>query len=265
MLQGKTALVLSAGGMFGAYQAGIWKALAERETPDLIVGASVGALNGWCIASGCSPERLIEEWRDPESGAALQLYPRAGWRRGWFDPEPLRARAERVFASYKPRIPFALTVVRRPWLRTETVQHPDVTASHLLATCSIPLFLPPVTINGARYLDGGLLEKLPLRAAVELGATRIIAVDSLPAVGRWWLRAGTNFVRLFKPSLHIPRELEVTIITPSEDLGDVNDAVFWRRENIDRWVELGARDARAALQFEPNVVPLSCPALQDGD
>src|SRR6516225_3816249 len=103
MLQGKTALVLSAGGMFGAYQAGIWKALSERETPDLIVGASVGALNGWRIASGCPPEQLIEEWRDPSAAAALQLFPRTGWRHGWFDPEPLRARAESVFASCKPR------------------------------------------------------------------------------------------------------------------------------------------------------------------
>jgi NTE family protein len=265
MLQRKTALVLSAGGMFGAYQAGVWKALAEREIPDLILGASVGALNGWCIAGGCSPERLIEDWQDPASGAALQLFPSAGWRRGWFDPEPLRAKAERIFTSYTPRLPFALTVVRWPRLRTEVVRSPDVTAAHLFATCSIPVFLPSVTINGSRYLDGGLLEKLPLRAAAELGATRIIAVDSLPALDRWWLRAGTSFVRLFKPSLHLPDGLDLTVITPSEDLGDVNDAVFWRRENIDRWVDMGVRDARAALRSEPEIIDTQWPALQDGD
>ena len=41
-----TALVLSAGGMYGAYQAGAWRVLAERFQPDLIVGASIGAVNG---------------------------------------------------------------------------------------------------------------------------------------------------------------------------------------------------------------------------
>lgn len=54
----KTALVLSAGAMFGAYHAGVWKGLAGRFQPDLIVGASVGALNGWVMASGCAPQEL---------------------------------------------------------------------------------------------------------------------------------------------------------------------------------------------------------------
>ncbi|MBM3775954.1 MAG: hypothetical protein FJW37_12460 [Acidobacteria bacterium] len=54
------ALVLSAGGMFGAYQAGAWRALEGRFRPDLVVGASVGALNGWAIAGGCAPEELVD-------------------------------------------------------------------------------------------------------------------------------------------------------------------------------------------------------------
>jgi predicted acylesterase/phospholipase RssA len=243
----KTALVLSAGGMFGAYQAGAWRAIAEQFEPDIVVGASVGALNGWSIAAGCSPEHLIEKWRDPEAGGVLKLYPDAGWRNGWFDPEPLRTRAESLVADYQPRTPFGLVVVKMPWLRTELVRYPDVTAAHLQATCSIPLFLPTVRIGGSRYLDGGLLEKLPIWAAVEMGATRIIAIDSLPKVGRWWLRAGTDFARLFKPAHRLPEDLEILVISPSERMGDANDAVFWKRENIDRWVELGARDTRAAL------------------
>ena len=40
-----TALVLSAGGMYGAYQAGAWKAIADIFQPDLVVGASIGAIN----------------------------------------------------------------------------------------------------------------------------------------------------------------------------------------------------------------------------
>ena len=62
----KTALVLSGGGMFGAWQAGVWRALAPYLKPDLVVGASVGALNGWAIAGGASPDELIDSWMNPD-------------------------------------------------------------------------------------------------------------------------------------------------------------------------------------------------------
>jgi predicted acylesterase/phospholipase RssA len=42
----KRALVLSGGGMFGAWQAGAWSVLARHFQPDLVVGASAGSLNG---------------------------------------------------------------------------------------------------------------------------------------------------------------------------------------------------------------------------
>jgi NTE family protein len=249
----KTALVLSAGGMFGAYQAGAWQAVADELRPDIVIGASVGALNGYSIASGCTPQSLIQRWRDPASGAALRLYPNHGWWNGWFDPEPLRAQAEQIIEEFEPRIPFGVVVVQLPWLRTVLVKHPHVTAAHLQATCSIPLFLPSVPIEGSRYLDGGLLEKLPLWAALEMGATRIIAVDSLPPVGKWWLRAGTDFARLFKPRRHYREDLDLTIVTPSGYLGDANDAVFWKKANIDRWIEMGRCDMAAALHDRMHV------------
>jgi NTE family protein len=248
MSKQKTALVLSAGGMFGAYQAGAWQAIAEELQPDIVVGASVGALNGYPIAADCPPRHLIERWLDPESGQTLSLYPKAGWKNGWFDPVPLRAQAERIIGDFTPRIPFGLVLAQLPLLHTVLVKHPDVTAAHLQATCSIPLFLPSVWIEGKRYLDGGLLEKLPIWAALEMGATRIIAIDSLPPVGRWWLRAGTDFARLFKPRRHYAKDLDLTIVSPSEYLGDANDAVFWKKENILRWVDMGRRDAAAALR-----------------
>jgi len=59
------ALVLSGGGLFGAWQAGAWSVLADRITPDLIVGASVGSLNGYVIASGGTPAELAAMWLDP--------------------------------------------------------------------------------------------------------------------------------------------------------------------------------------------------------
>jgi len=243
----KTALVLSAGGMFGAYQAGAFRVLAEHAPPDIIVGASVGALNGWTIASGCTPEHLIERWLDPSAGDALKLFPNHGWRNGWFDPVPLQEKAQRIWNDYEPRIPFGLVVVQLRGLTPRLVQHPHVTPDHLQATCSIPLFLPAVKIGGKRYLDGGLFEKLPIWAALEMGATRIIAIDSLPRVGKWWLHLGIEIAHAFKPARRYPPDLDLTIISPSGALGDANDAVFWKRENVERWIDMGTRDAMQSM------------------
>src|SRR6187549_1474157 len=60
------ALVLSGGGLWGAWQAGAWSVLAEEFKPDLIVGASIGSINGYMLASGVSPAALMERWRDAE-------------------------------------------------------------------------------------------------------------------------------------------------------------------------------------------------------
>ena len=244
----KNALVLSAGGMFGAYQAGAYKTIAELAPPDIVVGASVGALNGWPIAGGCSPDHLIDRWLDPAAGDTLQLFPGHGWRRGWFDPAPLRAQAEGIWRDYEPRIPFGVVVTELPGLHARLIQHPHVVSAHLHATCSIPLFLPSVEIAGKRYLDGGLFEKLPIWAAIEMGATRIIAIDSLPDVGKWWLHLGIEIAHAFKPRRQYPADLDLTIVSPSETLGNADDAVFWKRCNIERWVEMGMRDAARALR-----------------
>lgn len=248
MREHKTALVLSAGAMFGAYQAGAWQALAQWFTPDIVVGASVGALNGLPIAAGCPPENLIDRWLDPASGNALKLLPNAGWGRGWFDPEPLRLQAERLLAEFVPKMPFGLVVIRLPRLRTVLVKYPNITTAHLQATCSIPLFLPSVRIEGKRFLDGGLLEKIPLWAAVEMGATRIIAIDSLPQVGKFWLRRGRDAARMFKPRRRYPSDLDITIVRPSAYLGDARDAVFWKKENVERWIDLGRRDTENVIR-----------------
>jgi predicted acylesterase/phospholipase RssA len=255
----KTALVLSAGGMFGAYQAGAYKVLAEEDPPDIVVGASVGALNGWVIASGCQPDELIARWRHPSAGDTLKLFPKYTYRdlcgRGWFDPAPLREQTESLCRDYQPRIPFGVVVMEVPRFRKRLVQYPDVLPVHLQATCSIPLFLPAVTIEGKRFLDGGIYEKLPIWAALQMGATRIIAIDSLPKVGKWWLRAGINLAHIFKKTRRYPPDLELTIITPSEILGTQDDAVFWKQSNIDRWVQLGARDARNQVTLKSVLSP----------
>src|SRR3954470_865073 len=102
--QMKTALVLSAGGMFGAYHAGAWKALSRDFAPDIVVGASVGALNGWLIASGVSAQELERQWLDPTAGELMSCrMPRSGWG-DILDPAPLERRAKSLIEKHRPRV-----------------------------------------------------------------------------------------------------------------------------------------------------------------
>ncbi|MFN7649742.1 MAG: patatin-like phospholipase family protein [Acidobacteriota bacterium] len=55
----KRGLVLSGGGMLAAFQAGEWRALAGRFAPDVVIGASAGALNAWMVAGRVDPEELF--------------------------------------------------------------------------------------------------------------------------------------------------------------------------------------------------------------
>jgi len=232
-MQGKTALVLSAGGMFGAYQAGAWKTIERHFRPDMVIGASVGALNGWPIAGGCGGEELAGHWLDPSTASLIALR----------NSRALSNKAEWLHAAYTPKIPFGLVMVQLPWFQTRLIQADRIQPHHLLATCSILVLLPTVKIAGTRFTDGGLLEALPLWAAAEMGAMRIVAVHSLPRVSPWWIRAGFDTIRAMRGTPKMPRNLEITIISPSEPMGTAHDALVWKADNISRWIDLGERDA----------------------
>jgi predicted acylesterase/phospholipase RssA len=245
-----TALVLSAGGYFGAYHAGAWRAIARHMRPDIVVGASVGALNGWPIAAGCDPEDLVSQWLDREIAGLLQAALGSGLRRAYFDGAPLLARAERLIREYRPIVPYGLVMLQVPTLERKLVRDGEVTARHLAATCSIPLALPPVAIDGRSYVDGGLLEKLPLWAAATMGATRIFAIDALPEGIGWWASAGAFALRGVRPSPAVADGLKVTTIAPSGALGAFHHSVMWSRENIERWIAMGEQDAERAFHLQ---------------
>lgn len=60
----------------------------------------------------------------------------------------------------------------------------------LYASCALPLWYPPIEINGHRLADGGLRGPLPLSPATLFPASRVIAIDAgpgfdaLPSTGR---------------------------------------------------------------------------------
>ncbi|HKW99138.1 MAG TPA: patatin-like phospholipase family protein [Bryobacteraceae bacterium] len=241
----KTALVLSAGGLFGAYQAGAWIELAGRFQPDMIVAASVGALNGWAIAGGCKPDELTEHWRGSAAGGFLKWREKSNMWRGFFDAASFRAEVGRLTAAYKPQIRLGIVLADILRRRSRIVETPAITATHLTAACAIPFGFPPVRIDGRWYVDGGLLGALPLWAAAEMGATRAIAINALPQLPSRVLRGLVHVVQWCSPERHGFGTMEVATIAPSEPLGSLADSTRWERSRIERWIELGAKDARS--------------------
>jgi NTE family protein len=234
-MQGKTALVLSAGGMFAAYQAGVWKAIAGAFRPDMVIGASAGALNGWAIAGGCPPEELAARWTDPDT---------AKWMR--FRAPGFDARVQELFTRYSPRMPFGVVVVEAASMRSRLMQADEITWRHLAASCSIPVIFPAQRIGAKRYIDGGLLNVLPLWAAREMGATRVIAINAMPAIPNPVLRVAAEAMRWIRPQERMPVEgMDVIHISPSEPLGSLWELVRWKRDCIERWIDVGYRDGQS--------------------
>jgi hypothetical protein len=85
-----------------------------------------------------------------------------------------------------------------------------------------------------------LLNPLPVWAAVELGATRIIALHVLPEVPSRLLRPFVKaFRRIAGHQPPLPSNVLLTVLKPDRPLGSVTDALRWRRDHIDRWIAQG--------------------------
>jgi NTE family protein len=222
------ALVFSGGGIFGAWQAGVWVGLTSEAAckPDLVVGASGGSLNGYAIAGGATPEELCAFWMRPEVGRFRHL------------PETIRALMER----YPLRMDFALTMTDLATMKPKIVRGGDVTWKHLAASCAIPGLLPQRRIAGRWYSDGGLLNPLPVWAAVDLGATEIIGVQALPEIPSSLLKPFVKGFRgMFGHNPPVPPGVRLVTIEPEATLGSVHDALKWKRENVERWIAEGQK------------------------
>jgi len=201
------------------------------------VGASVGSLNGYAIAGGAAPEDLRALWRRPEL---------AQWNRL---PQTIPALMDR----FPLRMDYAVVVTDLLRLKPKIFRGGEISWQHLAASCAVPLVRPQQKIGGRRYSDGGLLNPLPVWAAVELGATHVIALQALPDVPSVLLRPfvlGFRFLAGYHPPL--PAGVEVRIIEPSRRLGSMRDALSWKRENIERWLDQGYEDALAKNISIPN-------------
>ena len=182
---GPTAFVLGGGGLLGAAEVGMLQALTEAGIrPDLVLGSSVGALNGAAIAadpSNATVQRLSDLWGAPgmadvfASSLLGQVRTLARSRTHLHSNDRLRTLIEEQSPGQLIEdlaVPFQCVAVSIESARARWFDSGPVSDA-VLASCAVPGLLPPVEIDGEHYLDGGLVDSLPLGRAIALGAVTI--------------------------------------------------------------------------------------------
>lgn len=207
----RIGLVLSGGGARGIAHVGVLKALEKMRVPiDCIAGTSMGAIAGGFYASGMTPseiEKVVTEsdWNyifsdrtprreldferkhdDSEYMVKLELGFNNGhvtFPKGLIAGQklnlmlyPLTLRAAHINNFDDLPIPFrAVAVDIESGSAKEFSQ--GVLAEAMRASMSVPGVFSPVEIDGGLYVDGGLLDNLPVESARNMCADIIIAVD----------------------------------------------------------------------------------------
>ncbi len=199
-MQKQLAFVLGAGGSRGALQVGALRALAEAGYhPDILVGASVGAVNATYLAVNGTDlttiARLEEAWLDLR---AMELAPSSYL---WVSlrvllnrpTHALSHRLEKFFIEHglSREVCFRdITGVRLGILATDLNSGSPVLYGQdleqsvldgLLASIALPPWISPLEKEGLLLIDGGVISCLPIESALAMGATEIIALDLLDA------------------------------------------------------------------------------------
>jgi NTE family protein len=179
------AFVLGGGGHLGAHEVGMLRALLERDiAPDLVVGTSIGAINGAAVAAEptvAAAERLTGMWTRMErsdvfgSSVLGRLGTLARTRTHLHDNDGLRRTlAESLPVERIEDLPVAFECVAASiesasehWFTSGPI------VDAVLASSAVPGILPPVEIDGEHFVDGGIVNSIPVGRAVARGARTI--------------------------------------------------------------------------------------------
>ncbi|HAM22999.1 MAG TPA: patatin [Actinobacteria bacterium] len=186
-LPGPVAYVLAGGASYGAVQVGQLRALAKTDiTPDMIIGTSVGALNGTVVAEdpGGAADRLAALWstvtREDVFGKTLPTaYRLAARKSSAIDNKSLQAFIEgavesRDFADLK--VPHTAITTDFDTGEVVPLREGDL-ISAVMASAAIPAVFPAVERDGRRLVDGGVVANVPIGIAAAQGAQTIVVLD----------------------------------------------------------------------------------------
>ncbi len=243
--------VLSGGGNLGAVQVGMIYALIERGIrPGMIVGTSVGAINGAFLASRANLggiDEIARFWASlrRRDVFGLGIFPLAlglvRQRRYLFDSGPMR----RVLESFlgfdrleEAPIPFAVVATALGTGEPVLLESGDAVTA-LLASAAIPRVLPPVEIDGRLLVDGAAAADVPLCQAVSLGARNLYVLPTArPQVARL-LEQAPEHRAAEAPTVHVLNPPDVYV--PRGDLSQSRRLIDLGYVLASSWIEADLR------------------------
>lgn len=269
------ALVLGSGGLRGAYDAGVAATLCRELGPDYfdaVYMSSVGVFNGAFFVAN-EPGFLEHTWRKFVSGNQLVNYFNPLKGRNILDTEYLieifqdgRAYLS-VESLFSTNVKMVFTVENLETGAIEYIQPKrEIVFDLMRAATAVPLVHKPVEIAGKLYSDGGMVDPLPVRKALEDGYQDITAVYGKPKnfyVGTGY-KIGLPFIsRAVQPKVRkqlermeetskelqefLDNQEDIAIIRPDKKLDGT--LLTTSKRKINDLVDLGIQDAKAYLEM----------------
>ena len=269
----RTAFVLGGGGQLGSCEVGMLRALFEAGiVPDLVLGASVGAINGAVAAAEptiAAVDRLEQLWQGlgasgvfddsllTRLGTAVRsrthLHSNAGLRRRLEADLPV-ARIEQLAVPFQC-VAASIERAAEHWFSSGPI------ADAVLASCAVPGLLPPVAVDGEHYLDGGLVNSVPVGRAIALGARTVYVLhvgrieQPLRVPERPWEVAAVAFEiarrhRFTRDIADLPEGVDLHILPTGAPKGNANWTQYMRYRDFTRTherIEAAHRASRAYL------------------
>jgi NTE family protein len=214
----KTAFVFAGGGSFGAIQVGMMHSLAAHGiSADMVVGSSVGALNGAYYAGDPTLEGVLQLetiWRGLQRQDVFPMTWRTLlgfiWRRDFLIPH------DGIRKLIDDHIPYRnLEDAKLPVhiVTTDIISGDSVvlsegsTSDAIVASTAIPGAFAPVRYKDYYLADGAISSNTPVRVAVKKGARRLIILPTGYACAEHTPPSGALANALHALTLLIARQL----------------------------------------------------------
>lgn len=257
----KIALVLGAGAAKGFAHIGVLKVLEAQKVPvHLVVGTSAGSFVGSLYAYGFDAYTLQKIALSIEKGDVTELiipdngFVGGGRLRDYINMQVRNTPLEKL------RIPFVAVATN---IRTgeETLFGSGNTGMAVQASCAVPGVFQPASFTGASYVDGGVVNPLPVDVARRYGADVVIAVDITSGIDQ--AVPGSTVATIMK-SIEIMYNKISQLSTSKADIiikpnvGFVGSADFSRRN------EAIMEGEKAALAAMPRISEIVAKLKQEG-
>ena len=138
----------------------------------------MGSVIGAGYAAGMSPAEMKKAALALRFIDLMSLTSRPG---GFFDTQKIRRLLKKYIGEItfeELKIPFSCTAVDMMSQKLIELSTGNVLDA-VIASSSIPAIFKPLEVDGMRLVDGGVLERVPVRRVKKMGADVVVAIDAL--------------------------------------------------------------------------------------